>query len=259
MIDLEHVSVLYPQNRAALRDVSLHIAAGEFVFLVGATGAGKSTLLKLLYRETVPTEGTVRVLGMEPAKLRPRDVPLLRRKMGVVFQDFGLLPNKTVFENVAFALRVIGMGRREVRKRVAECLDLVRLTHRCDAFPHQLSGGEQQRVAIARALANRPALLIADEPTGNLDPDTSLGVAQILADVNDNGTTILISTHDHRIVDVFKRRVVELEHGVLVRDDIGAGYNRPVPPRPAEPTGQVELPLDSPEPETTDVASALEA
>jgi cell division transport system ATP-binding protein len=260
MIEFQNVTVVYPQNRAALRSVSLSISAGEFVFLVGTTGAGKSTLLKLLYREMTPTQGTVRVLGMEPAKLRPRDVPLLRRRMGVVFQDFGLLPNKTVFENVAFALRVLGLGRREVRRRVAECLDLVGMTHRCDAFPHQISGGEQQRVAIARALANRPALLLADEPTGNLDPDTSHGVAQVLADVNRGGTTVVVSTHDQRIVDTFRRRVVALENGVLVRDEAAAGYDRAASTAGPQDPAQTLLPIF--ESGTSDAAAsepALEA
>ncbi len=226
MIDLCDVTVEFPRSRSALCGVTLHVSAGDFLFLVGPTGAGKSTLLKLIYREIVPTSGTVLVNNQNVATLRPREVPFLRRRMGVVFQDIGLLPNKTVFENVAFALRVIGAGRREIRHKVPFALDRVGMTHRCDAFPGQLSGGEQQRVAIARALVNDPPLLLADEPTGNLDPETSLGIAAILDEVNANGTTVLMATHDKEVVNVGRRRVVELELGRIVRDEVGGAYMR---------------------------------
>lgn len=224
MIQLQDVTVEYPTDRVALRDVSLRIEKGEFVFLVGSTGAGKTTLLKLIYREEVPTAGKVIVAGRNLTSLSPRDVPYLRRQMGVVFQDFGLLPNKTVFENVAFALRVIGAGRREIRRKVPAALELVGLMRRCDGLPAQLSGGEQQRVAIARALVNDPPVLIADEPTGNLDPDTSIGIAEILAHVNLRGTTVLVATHDKLIVDRLRRRVVELDRGRIVRDEAQGSY-----------------------------------
>jgi len=224
MIQLQDVSVEYPTDRVALRDVSLRIEKGEFVFLVGSTGAGKSTLLKLIYREEAPTAGKVIVAGQNLTTLPAREVPFLRRRMGVVFQDFGLLPNKTVFENVAFALRVIGAGRREIRRKVPAALELVGLMRRCDGLPAQLSGGEQQRVAIARALVNDPPVLIADEPTGNLDPDTSMGIAEILAHVNLRGTTVVVATHDKLIVDRLGRRVVELDRGRIVRDDARGSY-----------------------------------
>ncbi len=226
MIELQNVSVIYPGARPALSDVNLRVEKGEFVFLVGPTGSGKSTILKLLYREITPTRGVVVVGGKVASTLRPRDVPRLRRRMGVVFQDFALLPDKTIFENVAYALRVIGAGRREIRKRVPSALEAVGLAHRCDAFPGQVSGGEQQRVAIARALVNDPPLLIADEPTGNLDPDTSVGIMAILEDINARGTTVLVSTHDKQIVDLGQRRVIALDRGKLVRDERQGMYER---------------------------------
>lgn len=226
MIELQDVSVTYSGERNALSHISLSIENGEFVFVVGPTGAGKSTFLKLLYHEEITSSGKVLVAGHDLAKMRRREVPLLRRRMGIVFQDFGLLPDKTVFENVAFALRVIGAGRREIRKKAPLALDAVGLTHRCDAFPNQLSGGEQQRVAIARALVNDPPLLLADEPTGNLDPETSRGIAAILSQVNLRGTTVIVATHDKHIVDLLRRRVVEFEHGRIVRDESPSTYDR---------------------------------
>jgi cell division transport system ATP-binding protein len=225
MIDLQGVTVIYAGERVALSQISLHVEKGEFVFLVGPTGAGKSTLLKLLYREETPTEGIVRVLGKDVPSMHPKDIPYLRRRMGVVFQDFGLLPNKTVFENVAYALRVIGEGHRAIRKKTPEALKLVGLVHRCDAFPHELSGGEQQRVAIARALVNEPSLLLADEPTGNLDPDTSMGIAQILDDINRRGATVVVATHDKWIVDTLQKRVIAFEKGKVVRDEQNGYYD----------------------------------
>ena len=226
VIELQDVSVVYPGDRTALSDVSLRVERGEFVFLVGPTGSGKSTLLKLLYREEAPTSGNIIVAGQSLMRMRAREVPYLRRKMGIVFQDYGLLPNKTVFENIAYALRVIGSGRKSVRRKVPVALSSVGLAHRCDAFPSQLSGGEQQRVAIARALVNEPSLLVADEPTGNLDPDTSMGIVQILNEINERGTTVLVATHDKHIVDTSMRRVIALDRGKLVRDDLQGAYER---------------------------------
>ena len=225
MIKLQDVTVVYPGGRTALSHVSLQVQKGEFAFVVGPTGSGKSTLLKLLYHEEIPASGKVVVSGREVASLRPRDVPFLRRRMGIVFQDFGLLPNKTVFENVAFALRVIGAGRREVRRKVPEALRMVDLIHRCDAFPNQLSGGEQQRVAIARAVVNTPPLLLADEPTGNLDPETSMGIVESLLKINEEaGTTIVVATHDTAIVDRARKRVIALDGGCLTRDELEGTY-----------------------------------
>ncbi len=226
MIELRDVSVAYPGERTALSNISLTIEPGEFVFLVGPTGSGKSTLLKLLYHEEMPSTGEVSVSGQSLRALTRKQVPFFRRKMGVVFQDFGLLPNKTIFENVAFALRVIGAGRREIRKKVPAALDKVGLTRRCDAFPNQLSGGEQQRVAIARALVNEPPLLVADEPTGNLDPDTSIGIIDIITDINRRGTTVIVATHDKFVVDSARRRVIELSWGKIVRDEVQGSYER---------------------------------
>jgi len=224
MIQLDRVTVEYPNGVRALHEVSLSIAKGDFAFVVGPTGSGKSTLLKLLYREVVPTAGTVIVEGEDVGMLKPAAVPYLRRKLGIVFQDFKLLPQKNVWENLAFAMRAIGASPREIRRRIGEVLELVGLTHRCDSFPHQMSGGEQQRAAIARALVNHPTLLLADEPTGNLDPDTSWGIIQLLDQINTQGTTILVATHDNQIVDRMRKRVVELDSGCLVRDQQRGGY-----------------------------------
>lgn len=224
MIQLHDVTVAYPNHVTALSNVTLCVEKGEFVFIVGQTGAGKSTLLKLLYRENVATRGRVQVAGCDLSAIRPRDIPQFRRKIGIVLQDYGLLPNKTVYENVAFAMRVIGAGRREVRHRVPEVLEMVGMTHRPDSYPAQLSGGEQQRVAIARALVNNPPLLIADEPTGNLDPITSLGIMQLLEHINRRGTTVLVATHDQAVVDRMQRRVLAFACGELVRDEARGVY-----------------------------------
>ncbi|MBM3494258.1 MAG: cell division ATP-binding protein FtsE [Armatimonadetes bacterium] len=233
MIELQGLNLTYGGDRAALRDVTLRIERGEFVFLVGATGAGKSTLLRLLYRDMTPTSGRIAVAGEDLVSMRRRDVPRFRRALGVVAQDFGLLADRNVYENVAFALRVIGAGRREIRRRVPDVLELVGVIHRPDAFPAELSGGERQRVAIARALVNEPKLLLADEPTGNLDPDTSLGIAEILHRINVRGTTVVVATHDKYMVDHAARRVVEIERGRIVRDEEIGGYDRPVGEAPA--------------------------
>ena len=225
MIDFQDISVVYPNGVRALDGISVSVQKGEFAFIVGATGSGKSTLLKLIYREELPTQGQVRVMGDSVTDLRPAAVPYLRRKIGIVFQDFRLLPQKTVWENLAFALRVIGAPSREIVRRIPEILELVSLTHRCDAFPHQLSGGEQQRASIARALVNNPPLLVADEPTGNLDPDTSWDIIQLISRINIRGATVLVATHDREIVDKMRRRVVVLDRGRIIRDQQRSSYD----------------------------------
>lgn len=231
MIRLENVSKVYrPGGRsmpptAALNGVSLDIAKGEFVFLVGASGSGKSTLLRLLTKQEVPDGGRVWVAGKEVNELSSWKVPYLRRNIGSVFQDFKLLPNKTVYENVAFALEVIGRPTSVVATQVPAILDLVGLATKESNFPHELSGGEQQRVSIARAFVNRPLILLADEPTGNLDPVTSKGIMRLLDRINKTGTTIVMATHDRGIVDEMRRRVVELDSGRLVRDQKEGVYS----------------------------------
>ena len=225
MILFDHVNKTYAsQNRPALDDVSLEIEKGEFVFLVGPSGSGKSTFLRLVLREERPNSGQVWVLGKELNRLSNWKIPLLRRQIGTVFQDFRLLPNKSVFENVAFALEVIGKPRSHIRKVVPEVLEVVGLEDKMERRPDELSGGEQQRVAIARAFVNRPMLLIADEPTGNLDPNTSVGIMKLLDRINRLGTTVIMSTHDAQIVDQMRRRVIELETGHLVRDQSRGVY-----------------------------------
>ena len=225
MIRFDSVSKTYPRmNAPALRDVTLEIARGEFVFLVGSSGSGKSTFLRLILREERCSEGSVHVLGKDLGRLSNWKVPQVRRQLGTVYQDFRLLPNKTVGENVAFALEVIGKGRGQIRKTVPEVLDLVGLGGKEDRMPGELSGGEQQRVAIARAFVNRPMLLIADEPTGNLDPQTSVGIMRLLDRINRTGTTVVMATHDAQIVDQMRKRVIELEKGRLVRDQVRGVY-----------------------------------
>jgi cell division transport system ATP-binding protein len=208
----------YKGNVRALDDVTIEIEKGEFVFVVGPSGSGKSTFLKLLTKEEEPTAGKVYVAGKNLASLPGWRVPYLRRNVGCVFQDFKLLPNKTVFQNVAFALEVIGRPRDVVQRQVPQILELVGLGEKLDRFPDELSGGEQQRVSIARAFVNRPLILIADEPTGNLDPATSVGIMRLLDRINRTGTTVVMATHDHTIVDSMRRRVIELENGQVVRD-----------------------------------------
>ncbi|GAA4031076.1 MULTISPECIES: cell division ATP-binding protein FtsE [Allokutzneria] len=225
MIRLEHVSKVYKTStRPALDDVSVNVDKGEFVFLIGPSGSGKSTFLRLLLREEVPSKGTLVVADWNVGRLSRRRVPRLRQRIGCVFQDFRLLSNKTVAENVAFALEVIGKPRHTIKKVVPEVLELVGLEGKADRMPHELSGGEQQRVAIARAFVNRPLLLLADEPTGNLDPDTSQDIMLLLERINRTGTTVLMATHDHSIVDAMRRRVVELHLGKVVRDDARGVY-----------------------------------
>jgi cell division transport system ATP-binding protein len=225
VIRFDNVTKLYPsQVRPALDDISLEVEKGEFVFLVGASGSGKSTFLRLVLKEDKPSSGSVHVLGKDLARLSNWKVPVLRRQMGTVFQDFRLLPNKTVAQNVAFALEVIGKPRQIINRVVPEVLELVGLDGKEHRFPNELSGGEQQRVAIARAFVNRPLLLIADEPTGNLDPNTSVGIMKLLDRINRTGTTVVMATHDAAIVDQMRKRVIELEGGQLVRDQSRGVY-----------------------------------
>jgi cell division transport system ATP-binding protein len=224
MIRLEHVTKVYKESVVALRDVSLDIQKKEFVFLVGPTGSGKSTLIRLLLREEKPDSGRIWVAGKDLAQLTPWKVPFLRRNIGCVFQDYKLLLNKTVYENVAFALQVIGRPKHVIRAQVPQVLDLVGLSKKRNNLPSELSGGEQQRVSIARAFVNRPLILLADEPTGNLDPSTSVGIMRLLDRINRTGTTVVMATHDHSIVDIMRRRVIELDRGSLVRDQARGVY-----------------------------------
>ena len=224
MIRFEDVNKVYKGDLVALKDVSVEIAKGEFVFLVGPSGSGKSTFLKLLLRDEVATAGRVLVAGRDIGRLGAWKVPSLRRNIGCVFQDFKLLTNKTVYENVAFALEVIGRPKHIVRTQVPQILDLVGLGKKSENFPTELSGGEQQRVSIARAFVNRPLILLADEPTGNLDPATTVGIMRLLDRINRTGTTVVMATHDQRIVDAMRRRVLELDHGALVRDQARGVY-----------------------------------
>lgn len=224
MIRSENVSKIYKESVVALKDVSCDISRGEFVFIVGKSGSGKSTFLRLILKEDEPTEGTIWVAGKDIGRLPSWRVPYLRRNIGCVFQDFRLLPNKKVAENVAFALEVIGKPRHVAQKRVPEILELVDLTDKIDRFPEELSGGEQQRVSIARAMVNRPPILLADEPTGNLDPITSAGIMRLLERINGTGTTVVMATHDEAIVNQFRKRVIELENGKVVRDQARGVY-----------------------------------
>ena len=224
LIEMNGVDKKYRRSTTALRDINVKVNQGEFVYIVGPSGAGKSTFIKLLYREEKATAGTIKVGKFDLSKLRRRDIPMLRRSIGVVFQDYKLLPKKTVFENVAYAMQVIGEKPRDIKKRVPEVLDLVGLKHKMRSFPHQLSGGEQQRVAIARAIVNNPKVLIADEPTGNLDPEISWEIMQLLERINLQGTTILMATHNKQIVDTLRHRVIAIENGRIVRDEEEGEY-----------------------------------
>ncbi|HVX20216.1 MAG TPA: cell division ATP-binding protein FtsE [Acidimicrobiales bacterium] len=224
MIRFENVTKTYKNSTVALRSVSLEIDKGEFVFLVGASGSGKTTFIRLLLREELPDQGRIWEAGRDIVHLPKWRVPYLRRNIGCVFQDFRLLPNKTVFENVAFALEVIGRPKHVVAAQVPQVLDLVGLSKKRDNLPGELSGGEQQRVAVARAFVNRPLILLADEPTGNLDPATSQGIMQLLDRINRTGTTVVVATHDQVLVNWMRRRVVELDHGTLVRDQARGVY-----------------------------------
>lgn len=224
MILLSNVTKTYPNGSTALDDVSFFIERGEFVFIVGPSGSGKSTLIKLLMHEETPTDGQVIINNKDIGKLKRREIPYLRRSMGVVFQDFRLLSNKTVYENVAFAMDIIGASRKEIRRQVPNVLSLVGLSHKAKSYPKELSGGEQQRVALARALVNNPAFLIADEPTGNLNPKVAMEIMELLDNINKRGTTVIMATHAKDIVDSMKKRVIAIEDGKLVRDETRGGY-----------------------------------
>ena len=225
MIRFENVTKTYPgQERAALEAVNLEIVKGEFVFLVGASGSGKSTFLRLILREEKPSSGVIHVAGKDLGKLSSHKIPELRRQLGTVFQDFRLLPNKTITENIAFALHVLGYSKKEINREVPEVLELIGLEDKGDRMPNQLSGGEQQRVAIARAYVTKPAIIIADEPTGNLDPALSVGIMKLLDRINREGTTVLMATHDSGIVDQMRKRVIELDGGHVIRDQVRGVY-----------------------------------
>lgn len=219
MLEMRHAGKVYPGGAVALEDINVHISPGEFVFLVGPSGAGKSTFIRLISREIEPTSGQILVDGVDVMKLKRGDIPYLRRQLGIVFQDFRLLNDRTAYENLAFAMQVIEAPSHKIRQRVNEVLDLVGLKGRGNNYPGEMSGGEQQRVAIARAIVNDPLLVIADEPTGNLDPETSKEIMEIFSEINSRGTTIIMATHDKTMVDYMQKRVIALENGRLVRDD----------------------------------------
>lgn len=224
MIEFKNVSKIYNNNVKALNDVNVKIKSGEFVFLVGASGSGKSTFIKMLIKEIDPTVGTLMVNGTDVSTVTRRQVPYYRRKIGMVFQDFRLIPTLNVYENVAFAMRVVEASQKDIRRRVPMVLSLVGLSHKYKMFPNELSGGEQQRVSLARAIVNNPSVLIADEPTGNLDPEIAAEIMALLDDINKAGTTIVMATHAKDIVDSMKKRVIALEKGSIVRDDMKGGY-----------------------------------
>lgn len=218
MIELKNITKKYPNGTIALKDINLKILKGEFAFIVGSSGSGKSTLMKLILKEEDPTEGDVIVNGYQVSTMNRKAVPYLRRGLGIVFQDFRLLPNKTVYENVAYAMQITEALPKEIRRQVPMSLALVGLSRKAHVYPNELSGGEQQRVALARALVNNPSLLIADEPTGNLDPETTWEIIKLLSEINQRGTTVLIATHEKTIVDAMKKRVIALDKGVIIRD-----------------------------------------
>ncbi|GAB7387985.1 cell division ATP-binding protein FtsE [Bacillaceae bacterium] len=224
MIEMVDVWKTYPNGTSALKGINIKIDKGEFVYVVGPSGAGKSTLMKLIYREEKPTKGQIFLNQFNISRLKERQIPRVRRSVGVIFQDFKLLPRLTVYENVAFAMEVIEAPRNKIKPRVMEVLELVKLKHKARALPDELSGGEQQRVAIARALVNNPGLLIADEPTGNLDPETSWGIVKLLEEINDRGTTVVMATHNREIVNTLRKRVIAVEDGRIVRDEQRGEY-----------------------------------
>ena len=225
MIEFKNVSKIYDNNVKALSDVSVNIEAGEFVFLVGASGAGKSTFIKMLLKEVEPTSGEIIVADKNLADIKRKQIPYYRRKIGMVYQDFRLIPNLNVYEYVAVAMKVVEASPKDIRRRVPMVLSLVGLSHKYKMFPHELSGGEQQRVSLARAIVNNPSVLIADEPTGNLDPDTASEIMELLDDINKSGTTILMATHAQDIVNDMKKRVIAMERGEIVRDEKKGRYN----------------------------------
>ena len=224
MLEMINVTKTYPGGSVALQDINVRIEQGEFVFVVGPSGAGKSTFFKMLFREVLPSSGKVIVNGHDLVKMTDKEIPYFRRQLGIVFQDYRLLPDRTVYDNVAFAMQVIETPYRKIKRRVNDVLDLVGLRKRAHAYPTELSGGEQQRIAIARAIVNDPIFLIADEPTGNLDPETSWEIMDIFREVNKSGTTIVMATHDREIVDQMEKRVIAIEHGHIVRDDAKGVY-----------------------------------
>ena len=224
VVQFEDVSKVYDGGHVGLERVSMKIGRGEFVFLVGPTGCGKSTCIRLLMKELEPTSGAVSVAGRDLAQVTPKRLPYMRRNIGVIFQDYKLLPNRTVYANVAYALEVIGESRESIRRKVPDILRLVGLSTKLHNFPDELSGGEQQRVSIARAFVNHPPLLLADEPTGNLDPETSIGIMQLIYRINRTGTTVVVATHDREMVDKMRRRVIELNQGRIIRDQAGGMY-----------------------------------
>lgn len=219
MIELKNIIKRYPNGTVALSGVNLKVQKGEFAFVVGSSGSGKSTLIKLMLKEEDPTDGQVFINGYDVTAMKRKEVPYLRRSLGIVFQDFRLLQNKTVYENVAFAMRVTEAMPREIRRQVPMVLALVGLSKKSDVYPSELSGGEQQRVALARAIVNNPALLLADEPTGNLDPQTSWEIMKLLQEINNRGTTVVVATHEKAIVDAMKKRVIAIDHGMIIRDE----------------------------------------
>jgi cell division transport system ATP-binding protein len=224
VIELQDIWKTYPDGTTALQGVNVVIDRNEFVYIVGPSGAGKSTFMKLIYREEVPTKGQISVNGFNIGKLKHRKIPYVRRNIGVIFQDYKLLPKLSAFENVAFAMEVIETPRRTIRRRTMEVLELVGLKHKANSLPAQLSGGEQQRVAIARAIVNNPAVIVADEPTGNLDPETSWGIMNLLEEINFRGTTIVMATHNKEIVNTLRKRVIAIERGNIVRDQLRGEY-----------------------------------
>lgn len=219
MLLLTGISKIYPNGSVALRDINVHIKAGDFVFVVGPSGAGKSTFIKMLFREVIPSTGKLYVDGIDVLALEDEEIPYLRRQLGIIFQDYRLLPDRTVYDNVAFAMQVIEAPYIKIKRRVTAVLELVGLRSRAGAYPGELSGGEQQRIAIARAIVNEPSLVIADEPTGNLDPETSKDIMRIFTEINDAGTTIIMATHDKEIVNSMGKRVIAIKNGSIVRDD----------------------------------------
>lgn len=225
MIEIKNATKIYDNDAKGIDDVSISIKRGEFVFIVGSSGSGKSTIMRLLLKEIEPTEGDIMVNGEHIKNLTRKEMPYYRRNMGVVFQDFRLLPNKTVYENVAFAMQIVEASKRDIRRNVPAILALVGLQRKAKAYPGQLSGGEQQRTALARAIVNSPPLLLADEPTGNLDPDTAWEIMTLLEDINDRGTTVVVATHAKDIVDQMEKRVIALKNGIIIRDIEKGGYN----------------------------------